>query len=166
MEMFADYIMVSDSELDNMIVLNEDQLLSRLEQLTENDDAEIHSLDELWDGMHFLLTGKSAQDPIDDDELSAAVVGAENFDTEDSFVACIEKEQLEDVVKEMEKVNMDRLWEKRKLSDFRKKKIYPETWNDEDLDDIKAEMSDEFNDLLDFYRLALKKNMNIVIYIG
>ena len=166
MEMFADYIMVSDSELDEMILLNEDQLLNRLEQLSENDDTEIHSLDELWDGMHFLLTGKSAENPIEDNELSASVIGAQNFDTEDSFVACIEKEQLEDVVKEMEKVDLNALWGKRKLADFRKKEIYPDIWNDDDLEDLKAEMSDEFDDLLEFYRLALKKNMNIVIFIG
>ena len=165
MGMYADYMAVSDSELDSMMTLTENELLSRIEELEQLDETDIYSMDKLWDGMHFLLTGKSAQSPIDDDELSAAVVGVNNFDTEDAFVACIEKEQLEDVVKEMEKLDFDAIWEKTKLSNFRKKKIYPDIWKDEDAEDLKTEMKDAFNDLLEFYQSALKASMNIIISI-
>ena len=165
MGMYANYMMVSDKELDEMMELDEDALLEYIDGLEEGDKNEVYCLDKLWDGMHFLLTGKSAEHPIDDDELSAAVVGVNNFETDESFVACVEIEQLEDIVKEMEKVDIDTLWKKTKLSDFRKKKIYPDIWYDEDRDDLVKEMTEEFNSLLEFYRSALQKNMNVIISI-
>jgi len=164
MGMCANYMMVDDDEVDRMMELDEETLLDRIDEL-EDEGNEVHCLDRLWDGLHFLLTGKSAEDPIDDDELSAAIVGVHNFETDESFVACIEKEELEDVVKEMEKVDLEIFWKKRKLLDFRKKKIYPKIWKDEDLDSIKVEMVTEFNNLLRFYRTALGKKMNIIVSI-
>ena len=165
MGMYADYMAVSDSELDSMMELSEEKLIKRIEELESLDETDICSLDKYWDGMHFLLTGKSAQDPIDDDELSAAVVGVHNFETDESFIACIEVGELEDVVKEMEKIDLNTFWEKRKLSSFRKKKIYPDIWKDEDEEELKAEMADAFNDLLEFYQSSLKNGMNIIISI-
>ena len=50
--------------------------LDDVEEAQENENLEICDIDKMWDALHFLLTGKSASEPIEDNLISEAIVGS------------------------------------------------------------------------------------------
>jgi len=166
MDVLAYYIMVSDKEVDKMMDMNDDVLVAYVDDL-EEERKDMFCLDMLWDGLHFLLTGKPLEDiDEDDNELSMAIAGVHTFDTDDEiFVGCTESGELEDVIKAMESVDIDALCDKADLSKFRKNDIYPDIWSDDNRNAIMKDLKKGFDRLLEFYRSALKKGMNVVVDI-
>ena len=69
MGMIANYQAVSDMELEQGFDLDD------VENLQEKEDAEICDIDKMWDALHFLLTGKSAAEPLENHLISEAIVG-------------------------------------------------------------------------------------------
>lgn len=69
MGMIANYQAVSDMELEQGFDLDD------VESLQEKEDAEICDIDKMWDALHFLLTGKSAAEPLENNLISEAIVG-------------------------------------------------------------------------------------------
>ena len=165
MDILAYYIMVNDEEVDDMMDLDDAGLIAYIDDL-EKDKSERFCLDRMWDGMHFLISGKSLEDAEDDDENSATVVGVHAFDTSDEiFVGCTESGELEDIIEIMGSVGIDALCSKADLSKFRKNDIYPDIWFDESKDKLMIELKNGFTKLLEFYKAALKKNLNVIISI-
>lgn len=68
-------------------------IITKIEQLMENRLCPVYEMEKCWDGLHFLLTGVSASQPIEDDPLSEAIVGVHVLDTED-FIAAIGSDEL------------------------------------------------------------------------
>ena len=77
MGMIANYQPTTDIELEKITCLDD------VEELQESEDIEICDIDKMWDALHFLLTGKSASEPIEDDLISEAIVGQFNISEED-----------------------------------------------------------------------------------
>ena len=77
MGMIANYQPTTDIELEKIMCLDD------VEELQESEDIEICDIDKMWDALHFLLTGKSASEPIEDDLISEAIVGQFNISEED-----------------------------------------------------------------------------------
>ena len=69
MRMIANYQAVSDTELEQGFDLDD------VENLQEKEDAEICDIDKMWDAHHFLLTGKSAAEPLENNLINEAIVG-------------------------------------------------------------------------------------------
>jgi Domain of unknown function (DUF1877). len=166
MDVLAYYIMVSDEEVDDMMEMDDEELVEYVDEL-ESERKDVFCLDMLWDGLHFLITGKSIEDIDDDDNImSMAIAGVHTFDTDDEiFVGCTENGELEDVIKAMESVDIDALCNKADLSKFRKNDIYPDIWSDNNRNALMKDLKKGFDRLLEFYRSALKKGLNIIVDI-
>jgi len=155
------YMMVDEKTLDSMMKLDGDELFERVNELEETNEH--YTMDKLWDGLHFLLTDVSASEPIEGDKLSEAIVGVHVFDTnDDDFIACIENDELPEIVQALENVNIKELEQKFDPSIFKKKKIYPNIWEKDKKDELFTELINEYNGLLNFYKKALAKNAHII----
>lgn len=165
MGLIASYLMVGDDELDGMMELDDDGLVEKIEELEETN--ELYCMDKIWDGLHFILTGSSAGEPVEDDPLSEAIVGIHVFnDAEDAeFIGCTESGELDHIISALEKTDMDALRKTFIPSRLRRADIYPDIWNDDDKPSLWNELEAGFNGLLEFYRKALKTEMNVVVSI-
>lgn len=77
MGMIANYQSTTDIELEKFMCLDD------VEDAQENVNLEICDIDKTWDALHFLLTGKSAGEPIEDNLISEAIVGQFNISGEE-----------------------------------------------------------------------------------
>ncbi|WP_083604453.1 YfbM family protein [Clostridium sp. N3C] len=162
--MLGQYMMVDKSTLDSLIGLENDDLIESLEKLCE--ENEVYDIDKLWDGLHFILTGKSACQPIEGHRLSEAIVGVTLFNDEDAdFITYIETEDLNHIVKALEKVDVIELRSNFDTSKLRESEIYPAIWDDNEKDSLCDELIQEYTNLLNFYKKALAKKANIVVSI-
>lgn len=64
---------------------NDEDLFEAVEEYGDESTTIAYDIDKLWDGLHFLLTGVSAQETIENDPLSEAIVGTKIFDCEDFY---------------------------------------------------------------------------------
>ena len=124
----------------------------------------LKNIDKLWDGLHFLLTGVSAQETIENDPLSEAIVGTKIFDCED-FIAYTYPNHIKDIVDALNKADIEVLIESMDLSKFRKAKIYPNIWVKKDEKQLKAELKKEFLNLKAFYENALNSQTGVLVSI-
>lgn len=167
MSFIANYMMLDNDTLDSLLELDNDELLERINLLEEEKKA-LYCMGELWDGLHFLLTGTTASTPIEGDELSEAIVGMDVFNDDDDeadFIAYTELERLSEIVVSMKEVDIEKLAESIDFSEFREEEIYPAIWHDTDAVLLKKELVSTFNNLLAFYEKAQDKQANILISI-
>ena len=166
MGMLAQYMAVDNKIFNSMLKMNNEEIIDKIEELSENEQCDICDIDKMWDGLHFLLTGKSASEPIENNKLSEAVVGTDIFDeNEDDFLAYIKSEELKAIIDVMEKTNIDELLTKYNMNDFKNAKIYPNIWEKEEKVNIYDELIFCFESMLDFYKKCNKENMNIIVSI-
>lgn len=170
MSMIANYIMIDKSELDKMKNMDNDELVDYIEELSE--DSNVYDMDKLWDGVHFLLTGTSASEPIKGNKYSEAVIGVKCFiDAEDcDWVAYSEIEYIKEMVHLLKCIDYEKLHTKFTIEDFISNEIYPNIWSHA-LKDLKYkeslynEIISEIKGLLEFYESAIGKEKNIVVSI-
>lgn len=164
--MLAQYMAVNNKIFNSMLKMNNEEIIDKIEELSENELCDICDVDKMWDGLHFLLTGKSASEPVENDKLSESVIGTSIFSEDDNdFLAYIKFEELPAIIEAMEKTDIDELLDRYDMEDFKNAKIYPNIWKKEDEADIHDELIFCFESLLDFYKKCNKKNMNIIISI-
>ncbi|MCL1887203.1 MAG: YfbM family protein [Betaproteobacteria bacterium] len=167
MSFIANYMMLDDDTLDSLLGLDNIALLEKIEELEETGTA-LYRMDEFWDGLHFLLTGTTASTPVEDDELSEAIVGMDVFNEDDEeadFIASTETDRLSDIIATMKDVDIEKLAENADLAAFREAEIYPDIWHDKDAAFLKQKLAQEFNNLLAFYEKAARKKAHILISI-
>jgi len=163
----ASYMMLDDETFDSLFGLDNETLLERVNELEEA-GIPLYSVDKLWDGLHFLLTGTTASTPLEGDELSEAIVGTAAFNEDDDeadFIASTEAAQLADIIDAMKEVDIEKLTESADFNAFRKEEIYPDIWHEKDAESLRQELMLEFSNLLAFYERAEKENANILISI-
>jgi len=159
MGFLANYMRVDDATLDS------DDLVERIDALEEA-GAPVYSMDKMWDILHFVLTGKSASEPIDGDPLSEAVVGVHVFDGDD-FIAATQADELPRILQAMDDLDFAALRPRLSLPVLRKKKIYPslaETTVEEE-DTLWTQISGEFEGLRSFYRDTATAHLNVIVSI-
>ena len=127
MGMIANYQSTSDSELENILCLDD------VEELQENEDLEICDIDKMWDALHFLLTGKSASEPIENDLISEAIVGQFNISGEDmeEFISGTRSNRVKEIAEALRKIDFEKYIDKFNMRNFAKNDIYPNIWEDE-----------------------------------
>ena len=108
--------------------------------------------------------GVSAQETIENDPLSEAIVGTKIFDCED-FIAYTYPNHIKDIVDALNKADIEVLIESMDLSKFRKTKIYPNIWVKKDEKQLKAELKKEFLNLKAFYENALNSQTGVLVSI-
>ena len=164
MGMLAAYMLIDKETLNGLMELNEEDLVERIEEL-EEDGADIYSMDKLWDGLHFLLTGVSANKPIEGDPLSEAIVGVHVFATEDDFVGCIEADELARIVSSLQSIDIKTLAAAADFAKFNKSNLYPDIWYNEAADNLRRELITEFEGIRTFYEKALEFGKCVIISI-
>ena len=164
MGFIANYMMIDEPTLERFMKLDGEELTEAIDELEESGNNDVYCMDKLWDGLHFLMTGVSASEPIDGNKLSESIVGVHVFDVKD-FVACTEYEELEAIVLELEKVDMEELLSNVDFSKFKKKKIYPDIWYNNERAQLAKELKQEWKGLLDFYKKSISVKMHVIVSI-
>ena len=160
--MRAAYTLVEEAALDRLVEEQSGALVAALEELEAAPRSTFY-LDKMWDGLHFLLTGVSAETPIDEDPLSEAVVGVHVFDADD-YVGCTELDELPRIVAALEAVRLDELLRVADFSTFANAKLYPNIWSD-DPAVLRGELAAAFAGLVDVHRRAVSEGRHLVVSI-
>ena len=78
--------------------------LDDVEEAQENENLEICDIDKMWDALHFLLTGKSASEPIEDNLISEAIVGQFNISGEEIFISGTKTDRVKEIAKALQEL--------------------------------------------------------------
>lgn len=162
MGMIANYQSTSDIELENFLCLDD------VEELQENEDLEICDIDKMWDALHFLLTGKSASKPIENDLISEAIVGQFNIFGKDvqEFIFGIRSNRVKEIAEALQKIDFERYIDKFNMSNFAKNNIYPNIWEYEDeANEIKDDLRASFESLREFYMKMAEQESAVLVSI-
>ena len=101
MGMIANYQSTTDTELEKFMCLDD------VEEAQENENLEICDIDKMWDALHFLLTGKSASEPIEDNLISEAIVGQFNISGEEIFISGTKTDRVKEIAKALQELNFE-----------------------------------------------------------
>ena len=162
MGMLGVYMLTDENTMN--ILSDNDNLFEAVENYGEEKTTISYGIDKLWDGLHFLLTDKSAQEPIEGEPLSEAVVGVHVLDCE-SFIAYTAPYEIHTIIKALNEVDIDTLITEMTLSKFRKDKIYPNIWVKKNEEQLKKELKKEFFNLKTFYEKALNSQTGVLVSI-
>jgi hypothetical protein len=143
-----------------------------------SDDVEAldeYDLDKMWDTMHKTLTGKNMFEAMSAGEifvtpnpLSWAIFGRGMAGEEGSeAVSYVDADDVKAVAKAMQSTDIGVLLANVNFVDFGKAGTYPEIWEHEsEFEDIKAELKERFNELLNFYQNAADKGFGVLIVVA
>ena len=168
MGLLGQYMMVDEVKLKSLLELENDDLVEEIEVLDNAGENKLYDIDKMWDGLHFLLTGVSASQPIEGDKLSESIVGVNVFNSEDEnsdFIAYTKLVDLPKIIEVLTNVDLDKLRTEFNPSSFSKAEIYPDIWNNEEKDDLFNEMVQHYTNLLSFYKKALEEKANVIVSI-
>lgn len=136
-------------------------------------DGENVYLDKMWDGLHFLLTGRSLCDENavfqgEDYFLHIALAGDEVWEDAGEYAAVIRADKMPDILNALENVDFAAALEARPFSLFAEHEIYPEIWDDEDEEgeELAEELADLFDHLKKLYRRATEQGLHVIVGIG
>jgi Domain of unknown function (DUF1877) len=168
MGMIAAYIMVDEKLLSSLMDLKNEELANKLFEIEESENHESIDIDKIWDALHFFLTGVSASEPIEGNELSEAIVGVHNFNIDDEdadFISCIENEELSTIITAIENFDFENHAKNFDPKILKKNKIYPNGIWEDPKEQLISEFKEVLNEILEFYRKALSAKQHIVISI-
>jgi hypothetical protein len=167
--MIATYMMVDDPTLQTLTALSGEALSQKVLELEDEIDesAADTAYHELWDALHFFLTGASATTPIENNPLSEAIVGVTNFSEDETadFIAYIKHTDLKRIITALDEFKFETQVSYFDLTSLKEKKIFPNgIWKSD-----KALFIEDLRDvrkcLIDFYKNALAKKQHIVVSI-
>ena len=126
-----------------------------------------YDMDKLWDGLHFLLTGSSATEPVRDNLLSEAIVGSKVFCEEEDadYIAYIYPQQLKAIQNAMEAVDIHNLLVGFSPKAFAEKGIYPTIWMREDKEVLREDLKNAYLELKEFYQKMVADEMGVIVSI-
>lgn len=162
MGMIANYQSTTDMELEKFISLD------AVEEAQENEELEICDVDKMWDALHFLLTGKSACEPIEDDLISEAIVGQFNISGEEveEFISWTKADRVKEIAKALQEIDFETYINKFDMSAFRQNNIYPDIWEyEEEADEIKDDLRTSFESLKKFYEKMAGQGRAVLVSI-
>ena len=158
MGMIANYQSTTDTELEKFMCLDD------VEEAQENENLEICDIDKMWDALHFLLTGKSASEPIEDDLISEAIVGQFNISEED-FISGTKADRVKEIARALQEIDFETYLDKFDMSAFRQNDIYPDIWEYEEADKIKDDLRSSFESLKKFYEKMAEQERAVLVSI-
>lgn len=116
--------------------------------------------DTAWDGLHFLLTGTRASEPIEDDALSEAVVGVYAFES-DELVGVTPLGEVPRIIGALEAVDVDALLRAADFAAFADAQVYPGDWADRPAARLRA----AFADVVNIHRLCLADGLDLLVAV-
>lgn len=163
MGMCACYMEISEEKLQKL--LDSDDLLEDIEALSEEEDNNEIDIDKMWDALHFLLTGVSAIEPIEDDPRSEFIVGEIVADEED-FIAYTTPQRVKEIAGIVNEKNFDDYLEQFDMQKCKEADLYPDIWDyDDEKEEIMEELSDYFETLKKFYRAVAEHGNAVLVSI-
>lgn len=163
MSMIAVYQEITDKELEELATC--DDLYDRLEVYEEDNELSFCDIDEMWDSLHFLLTGQSAGVVLEGNLLSEAITGVKSLDIE-NYVACLPSERVKEIANFMKDLDFKDYKAGFDLEDFKENDIYPGRWDKmEDGSAILQGLEDSFEMLKSFYLKMSDKNSAVLVSI-
>lgn len=162
MGLIANYQSTTDLELENFMCLDD------VEEAQDNENLEVCDIDKMWDALHFLLTGKSAGEPIKDNLISEAIVGQFNISGEEieEFISGIKSDRVKEIAKALQELDFEIYIDKFDMSAFRQNDIYPDIWEYEDeADEIKDDLRNSFESLKKFYEKMAAQESAVLVSI-
>ncbi len=162
MGMQAAYMLVDEETLDRLVDLDPDDLLAALSELEEQGAATFY-LDKTWDGLHFLLTGRSASRPREGDPLSEAVVGVHALEGDD-YVGVTEVSELAPVLTALDGFDLDRALLKADFASYDAAGLYPRMWTS-DAAGLRAELAAAYALVVEAHRTAAARGRHLVVSI-
>ena len=162
MGMIANYQSTTDTELEKFMCLD------GVEEAQENENLEICDIDKMWDALHFLLTGKSDREPIEDNLIIEAIVGQFNISGEEieEFISGTKTDRVKEIAKALQELNFETYIDKFDMSAFSQNDIYPDIWRYEDEADlIKDDLRNSFENLKKFYEKMAEQERAVLVSI-
>lgn len=166
MGMIANYQQTTNLELDRLKVVTD--FVDAVEELQETKEPDLCDIDKMWDALHFLLTGKSASEPIENDPISEAVVGQFSISGEDieEFIAGTLAERVKVIAEALQGLDFSIYAEKFNMQSFAEHDIYPNIWSyDEEAEEILDDMQGCFESLKQFYLRMAEKGAAVLVSI-
>lgn len=167
MGMIANYQYINDEQLNCLknFDCERNDVLDEVEEWNEESEM-LLDIDKMWDVLHFVLTGVSSCDPIENNPLSEAVVGVRALEGQDGFVAYTEKERVADILAALEAFDMEQAMAAFSMDACKKAELYPDIWDYDDEEElVKEEISDYFQNMKDFYREVMEVNGHVMVTI-
>lgn len=162
MGMYANYQPIADRDLEK------DFSLDDVENLQENENSEICDIDKMWDALHFLLTGRSAEDPIEGNLISEAIVGQQNLSGEDGdeWIAGTKADRVKEIARALQEIDFETYLERFDRSAFSRNRIYPDIWEyEEEEAEIKEDLQISFETLKAFYEKMAARGSAVLVSI-
>lgn len=165
--MIACYMSLSDAAADQIAGLDTlGEVIDQIEELSEGELCPIYYMDKLWDGLHYLLTGKSASEPIEEHSLSEAIVGVHVlFAEDDGFISEIGCDKLGKIIAELKKIDRQALKNQFSVAYFQQAKIYPNIWQESSREELAAELLGQLENLIRFYEESEQAQRDILVSI-
>ena len=167
MGLIANYNCISDESLKELKGLgsSEEDLFETVEEWSDEDEL-LLDIDKMWDVLHFVLTGVSADHRIDDNPLSQAVLGVTSIEDLSDYMAYTEYSQIADIVAALEQFDMDQALESFDMTACKEAELYPNIWDyDEEEEEIKDEILHDFEQMKMFYKKVLEAKGHVVVTI-
>ena len=167
MGMIANYQYINDEQLNCLknFDCERNDVLDEVEQWNEESEM-LLDIDKMWDVLHFVLTGVSSCEPIENNPLSEAVVGVRSLEGIEEFVAYTEKGRVADILAALEAFDMEQAMATFSMDACKKAELYPDIWDYDDEEElVKEEISDYFQNMKDFYREVLEANGHVMVTI-
>lgn len=101
------------------------------------------NIDKMWDALHFLLTGKSAAEPLENNLISEAIVGQFSASGEDTgeFITGIRSDRVKEIAEALQTIDFEGYIEQFNMNKFAENEIYPDIWEyEEEADEIKDDL--------------------------
>ena len=108
MGMIANYQQTTDKKLNEL--KSHEEMFEDIEELQENENLDLCDIDKMWDALHFLLTGKSASEPIENDLISEAIVGQFNISGEEieEYISGTRADRVKEIAVALQKVDFEK----------------------------------------------------------
>lgn len=169
MGMIANYQYLSDKNLEELKSFNaeEDELFEEVEDWNEEASL-LLDIDKMWDVLHFVLTGVSSSEPVENDPLSEAVVGVSPIEEIEEFIAYTEKTRIGEILSALENFDIEQAMEHFSMEECKNADLYPDIWDyddEEEVAELKEEISDYFQNMKDFYKQISEANGNVMVTI-
>ena len=165
MGMIANYQQIADEKLQEL--KNSTDLFENIEDLQENEDVILCDIDKMWDALHFLLTGKSAE-LLKNNLISEAIVGEFTLSGEDAeeYVAGINAYRVKEIAAALENLDFEKYIANFNMQEFATNNIYPDIWSyEEEKEDIEDDLRICYENLKRFYRQMAELNSAVLVSI-
>lgn len=165
MGMYANYIYISDKDLTKIKNLDKDEIFETVEDMDETEELAVN-IDKMWDVMHFVLNGVDSSEPIRNNALSEAIVGVVSIEDVSEFIVYTDKSRVCEIVSSLQKFDFKKAMENFSMKACKKAKLYPDIWDyEEDIDEIKEELVEHFENMKKFYNEIPEKQGNVLVTI-